>query len=108
MDDLVDFVLTFEEIAEVKGNVLSALGRRYKHCIENAEIAIGHMVNGIALVYVGERQESIDFVERNCSAQLAINSKGEFVKIPIGLKNACLYGFETFFAGLLRKRYKKA
>lgn len=92
----IEDVLTFEEIAEVKGNVRSALGRRYKYCIENAEIAIGRMVNGIALVYVGERQESIDFVERNCSAQLAINSKGEFVKIPIGPKNACLYGFETY------------
>lgn len=71
---------------------------RYECNLDDTEIAIGNFYNGVALVYVGYSQKRISDrydIENKLSAQIAINTAGEFIKFNL-TKGHEYYGFETY------------
>ena len=92
----IEDVFSPERIEEIKQSIRDALRKRYDSHIDYCEIAIGKMVNGIALVYIGELQSEIELVERTCNAQLAINAKGEFVSFEYKQGSEKFFGYETY------------
>lgn len=92
----IEDVFSPERVEEIKQSIRDALRKRYSSHIDYCEIAIGKMVNGIALVYIGELQSEIELVERICNAQLAINAKGELVSFEYKQGTEKFFGYETY------------